>query len=313
MNMSKLGVIFWKELTDYFGSKKFMVLFLIIVLTSISVGYIASQNISTDNALPDYLFLNLFSSSGGTLPSFIFFISFFGPLIGIILGFDAISGERSRGTISLLTAQPIYRDAIINGKFWAGIATVAITLASIIVIMAGLSMYTLGIIPNAKEIARIGVFFVASVIYIGFWLSLGILFSTSTKRSSNSALISIMIWIFITFFIYMIAGVVADQIAPLGQGATQDMIAKNAEVKAMVMRISPAVLFEEISIAILNPSVRVFGYAYERNLQDLIPKPLPLNQSLMVVWPQFIGLIALTIICFAITYIIFMRQEIRST
>ncbi len=311
--MSKLGVIFWKELTDYFGSKKFMILFLIIVFTSISVGYIASQNIDTENALPDYLFLDLFSSSGGALPSLIFFISFFGPLIGIILGFDAISGERSRGTISLLTAQPIYRDAIINGKFWAGIVTVAITLASIIVIMAGLSMYTLGIIPNVKEIARIGVFFVASVIYIGFWLSLGILFSTSTKRSSNSALISILIWIFITFFIYMIAGVVADQIVPLGQGATQEMIAKNAQVKAMVMRISPAVLFEEISIAVLNPSVRVFGYVYEKNLQNFIPKPLPLNQSLMVVWPQFTGLIALTILCFAITYIIFMRQEIRST
>ncbi len=313
MKMSRLGVIFWKELTDYFGSKKFMILFLIIVLTSISVGYIASQNINTDNALPDYLFLNLFSSSGGTLPSLIFFISFFGPLIGIILGFDAISGERSRGTISLIISQPIYRDAIINGKFWAGIATVAITLASIIVIMAGLSMYTLGIIPNAKEIARIGVFFVASVIYIGFWLSLGILFSTSTKRSSNSALISILIWIFITFFIYMIAGVVADQIAPLGQGATQEMIAKNAEIKAMVMRLSPAVLFEEISIAVLNPSVRMFGYTYEKNIQNLIPKPLPLNQSLMVVWPQFIGLIALTIVCFVITYTIFMRQEIRST
>lgn len=312
--MSKVGVIFWKELTDYFGSNKFMVVFLIIVITSLSVGYIASQNITAENAIPEYLFLNLFSSSGGTLPSLIFFISFFGPLIGIILGFDAISGERSRGTISLLIAQPIYRDAIINGKFWAGIATLAITLASIIVIMAGLSMYTLGIVPNAKEIARIGVFFIASLIYIGFWLSLGILFSTSTKRSSSAALISILIWIFVTFFIYMIAGVVADQVSPLTQGATQDMIARHEQIKSMVMRISPAVLFEEISIAVLNPSVRVFGYSYnEKSLESLIPKPLPLNQSIMVVWPQFIGLIALTIVCFAITYLIFMRQEIRST
>ncbi|HID15676.1 MAG TPA: ABC transporter [Candidatus Atribacteria bacterium] len=311
--MSKVSVIFWKELTDYFGSRKFMVLFLIIVFTSLSVGYTASQNIEFDNTLSDYLFLNLFSSSGGTLPSLIFFISFFGPLMGIILGFDAISEERSRGTISLLISQPIFRDAIINGKFWAGIATIAITIASIIVIMAGLSMYTLGIVPNAKEIARISVFFFASLIYIGFWLSLGILFSTSTKRSSNSALISILIWIFITFFVYMIAGVIADQIVPIGQGATQEIIEKNQEIKTMIMRVSPAVLFEEISIAILNPSIRLFGYTSEANIKDLIPKPLPLSQSLTVVWPQFIGLIALTIICFAVTYIIFMRQEIRST
>lgn len=313
MKMGKTSVIFWKEMTDYFGSKKFLILFLTIFLISFSVAYIASQNISTKNTLSDYLFLDLFSSSGGTVPSFIFFISFFGPLIGIILGFDAVSGERSRGTISLLISQPIYRDSIINAKFWAGIAVIGITLASIIVIMAGVSMYTLGIIPNAKELSRISIFFFASVIYIGFWLSLGILFSTSTKRSSNSALISILIWIFITFFVYMIAGVVADEVAPLGQGATESMIARNMQIKTMIMRTSPAVLFEEISIALLNPSIRVFGYVYQKNLQGLIPKPLALKQSLMVVWPQFIGLIALTLICFAITYVIFMRQEIRST
>ena len=40
--------------------------------------------------------------------------------------------------------------------------------------------------------------------------------------------------------------------------------------------------------------------------------PLPLGQSLLVVWPQLTGLIAATVICFAISYIMFMRREIRS-
>lgn len=41
--------------------------------------------------------------------------------------------------------------------------------------------------------------------------------------------------------------------------------------------------------------------------------PLPLGQSFLIVWPQLVGLIALTSICFAVSYIIFMRREIRAT
>ncbi len=41
--------------------------------------------------------------------------------------------------------------------------------------------------------------------------------------------------------------------------------------------------------------------------------PLPLGQSFLIVWPQLVGLIALTSICFAASYIIFMRREIRAT
>ena len=47
-------------------------------------------------------------------------------------------------------------------------------------------------------------------------------------------------------------------------------------------------------------------------VQGAIPSPLPLGQSLLVVWPQLTGLIAATVICFAISYIMFMRREIRS-
>jgi ABC-2 type transport system permease protein len=40
--------------------------------------------------------------------------------------------------------------------------------------------------------------------------------------------------------------------------------------------------------------------------------PLPLLQSILIVMPYIISLIALTVVCFAISYIVFMRQEIRS-
>jgi len=313
--MSRLKVVFWKEFADYFSSRRFLILFIIICITGSSITYIASQIIGQDitKASVGFIFLKLFTSSAGALPSFTFFISFFGPLIGIILGFDAINSEHSRGTMSLVLSQPIFRDSLINGKFLAGLATVAIMLISIILVISGLGLSTLGIVPNLAEILRIGIFFVASVIYIGFWLSLGILFSILFRRTASSALASIAVWIFFTFFIYMVASVIADQLVPVTHTATAEMITKNEYLKKMIMRISPATLFEEIAVAVLNPSVRVFGFVLPTQVKGLIPNPLSLGQSIMVIWPQFVGLIALMVICFAISYVIFMRQEIRAT
>jgi len=313
--MSGLKVVFWKELADNLESRKFLILFIIICLIAISVVYMLSQNISQylDEISSDYIFLNLFTFSAGALPSFIFFISFFGPLIGIIFGFDAINSERSKGTMSTVLSQPIYRDALINGKFFAGLTTIAIMLISIIIIILGLELIVFGIIPNLGELCRMGIFFIASIVYIGFWMSMAILFSIISRQTTTSILISLMIWIFFAFFILMISGVIADQVAPLNQNSTLDMVTKNDSVKNMVMHISPVVLFQEITMATLNPSTRAFNISSLIKAKSLISTPLPLSQSLLVVWPQFVGLIALMLLCFAISYIIFMRQEIRST
>jgi len=59
--------------------------------------------------------------------------------------------------------------------------------------------------------------------------------------------------------------------------------------------------------------VRVFGPMFETQLQGLILTPLSLSQSVLVVWPQFVALVAASIICFAVSYLAFMRKEIRST
>lgn len=40
--------------------------------------------------------------------------------------------------------------------------------------------------------------------------------------------------------------------------------------------------------------------------------PLLLNQSLALIWPQLTGLIAATILLFALGYVLFQRQEIRA-
>ena len=47
--------------------------------------------------------------------------------------------------------------------------------------------------------------------------------------------------------------------------------------------------------------------------QQIIPNTvLSINQSLLLVWPQVVALVALTVLCFAAAYVAFMRQEVRA-
>lgn len=309
-----MRVVFWKELADHFGSKRFIILFFLILIVAGASVYLAGQSLQEsppkDSA---YVFLRLFTQGSGGLPSFLAFLAFFGPLIGVLLGFDAVNSEFSRGTVSRVLAQPIYRDAWINGKFLAGLATLAMALAGIILIIFGLGLYALGFPPDGGELARMATFFVIGLIYLGFWLSLGILFSIVFRQAASSALASIALWLFFTLFLYMAAGLIADQIAPVRLDSPPQVWAHHEQVRDMVLRFSPVALFEEATSAVLIPSYRGLGIATLLTRQDIPTNPLPLGQSLLIVWPQLVGLIALTSLCFGISYVLFMRREIRST
>jgi ABC-2 type transport system permease protein len=48
-----------------------------------------------------------------------------------------------------------------------------------------------------------------------------------------------------------------------------------------------------------------------QQLEGALPTPLPIGQSLLMVWPQVTGLIAGSILLFGLGYYLFMRREIR--
>ena len=84
------------------------------------------------------------------LPSFVSFLCFLVPLMAIGLGFDAVNGEHNRRTLSRILAQPIYRDALLFGKFFAGLFTLAISLIALWLLVIGLGLLMLGVPPGAR-------------------------------------------------------------------------------------------------------------------------------------------------------------------
>ncbi len=318
-------VVFRKELADHFASRRFAILFILVLLAAMFATYIAFQNIRSElTPTTEFVFLKLFTTSVKgwpfLLPPFLFFISLLIPIVGIALGFDAINSERASGNLSRLLAQPIYRDSVINGKFLAGLAVLSIMVVSVIAIVAGLGLRIIGVPPSSEEVLRLLVFVLISVIYGAFWMALATLFSILFKSAATSMLASIGLWVFLFFFMSVfpvIPGAIANAAVPIDQNSSMAMISKNAEVHGIISRISPSTLYGEAVAAIL--SVPALGSASFLALMVIstyasgrMLTPLPFDQSLLLVWPQVMGIIALAVICFAVSYIRFMREEIRA-
>jgi len=315
--MRSILTVYRKELSDHFSSNRFLILLGLIYVAGLSSTYVAVSNIrDVASALDEHVFLYLFTTGGDVLPSFLTFISFFIPIIGIVFGFDAINSERNSGNLSRLLSQPIYRDSVINGKFLAGITTLAIIISSIVFIIAGIGLFSIGVPPLSEDILRLFFFIMICVVYGGLWMGLSILFSVTMNRTAASILTAIAIWIFIMFFLPIIANAIANATVPL-DGATMAEQIRNYTIENSILRVSPSTLFSESVLILLLPSTGHLQLSLvslaTTDVSSMIINPLSLSQSLLQVWPQLVAIVALAIICFAASYIVFMRQEIRST
>lgn len=307
-------VIVNKEISDHVRSWRFIVMIALLILTCMGSLYTALANIG--NAVkpndPDgaFLFAKLFTITDGTLPSFTVFISFLGPLLGIALGFDAINSEHNRGTLSRLMAQPIHRDYVINAKALAALIVISILFFALSFTVMGIGLIRTGIMPTAEEFLRIVAFIVISIFYVAFWLNLSILFSVRFRQPATAALCGISVWLFFTVFYQMIVSVIAKVSAP-NVMATEREIIRYQEFVQNLLRLVPSQLYSDATTTLLMPSVRSLGPLSMEQVIGTVPSPLSLDQSLLLVWPQVTGLIAATLVCFALSYVSFMRKEIR--
>jgi ABC-2 type transport system permease protein len=327
-------VIAAKELTDHVTSVRFLVLLVILALAAAVPLYFASgqlrsaaEQVSGGQAI----FLALFSL-GSDQFSFLRadrFVALLAPLLGIAFGFDAINVERTEGTLPRLVSQPIHRDDVINGKFIAGLGVIAVTLAAMITLVTGFGMLRLGIVPDLSEVVRLVLWLALTVLYVGLWLAFAMLLSVVLRRAASAALIGFGTWLAIVIFgslvITLVANIIAPQPAAVNTLADQQQDLSARQTQQLITRLSPATLYVEATSALLTPvdPVTAQGGAANYNARSIdeliqaadqrrIPSLLSIDQSLLLIWPHVVALVAMTVVLFAAAYVAFMRQEIRA-
>ena len=310
-----LGAVVLKELSDHLTSVRMRVLEWLVVLVAIAALWGAIQQIKETTAEDPFLFLRLFTTSREPLPSFVSFISFLVPLMAIGLGFDSVNSEFNRRTLSRVLSQPIYRDALLFGKFIAGLMTLAISLITLWLLVVGLGLVLVGIPPGAEEIGRSFLLLVVTIIYAGVWLALAMLFSILFRSAATAALVTLGLWLLISFIWPVLAGAVAQIIAPPDPRymALGLQTPATVQVEQFLARLSPSTLFGEVVVALLDPTTRSLGPIYLSQMQGaVLGAPLPIGESMLIAWPQTVGMIASAILLFVIGYVIFQRQEVRA-
>ncbi len=301
-----LGVVVLKELSDHLASARMRVLELLVVLTALAAVYAAITQVRDSTAQDPFLFLRLFTTAQDPLPSFVSFLGFLVPLMAIGLGFDSVNSEHNRRTLSRILSQPIYRDALLFGKFIAGLATLTISLIVLWLLVVGLGLLMLGV-PPGGETGRLLIFLAVSIAYAGVWLALAMLFSVIFRSPATAALVTLGLWLFLSVIWPALAPAIAQAFVPADDQAGLVFAAQ------MLSRLSPSTLFGEAVLAILHPTTRTLGAVYLSQLQGAVMgSPLPLWQSVLVAWPQIVGLVAASILLFVGGYVVFQRQEVRA-
>ncbi len=306
-----------KEVADHIRSWRFIILIALIILTFIAAMYVSLRNLKNavgNTTDPDhvFLYLKLLTTTDNSIPPFHVFISFLGPLLGISLGFDAINSEQNSGTLTRLMAQPVYRDNLLLAKFVSALLVITTLFLSLALLMIGGGLILTGVRMEPQECIRIIAFVILTIVYVAFWLGLAILLSIRFKQAATSALTAIGIWLFFTVFYPIVVNLVLRACLPDPSFLSQDEIAYYNEIILNILRVAPGQLYSDATTTLLIPSVRSLGPLSMEQLAGAIPAPLPVKESLFIVWPQVSGLLAATVVWFALSYYLFMRREIRS-
>jgi ABC-2 type transport system permease protein len=315
-------IIATKEFADHILSVRFFVLLLVLGLAAAIPLYFAADQIRSvapqaSGSRAVFLALFWFGSPDISILTVATFVAIVAPLLGLAFAFDAVNGERSEGTLPRLLSQPIYRDDVINGKFAAGLAVIGLVLVAVVLLISGFGMLRLGIVPHGEEVIRLAAWVLATFLYVALWLSFGLLLSVAVRRAATSALIGFGIWLIFTIFGPLIVQLVQGFVTPSGN-ATPDQILGAVQTREFISRLLPSQLYADISNVLLRPDFGLKNLStpgtigqYQQSQQQ-IPGINSLDQSLLLVWPQVVVLVALTVACFAAAYALFMRQEVRA-
>lgn len=208
-----------------------------------------------------------FRSIEMTIASLVSLVIYLIPLIALLLGFDAIVGERERGSLDLLLSMPITRFEILLGKY-LGLAA-ALTLATV----AGFGLVA---VIWVKQLDANGFFhytgFVLSAVLLGWvFLSLALMLSVFAQDRTRASGMAIATW----FFFVLIFDLILLGALVLSGGQY------GGAVFPFLLLLNPADVFRILNIFTLEDVRTLYGLA------TVMPGSLAepgLLTSVMVAW-----------------------------
>lgn len=152
----------------------------------------------------DNPFLNSFFSL-----DFMSIVTMLMSLLALMFSCDACSGETESGTFRLVFSNPVSRAGVLAGK----ILGIILSLVSVIVFCFLLSAIIVMLHPSVSldtgDWVRVGLFFALCVLYLLFFVGLGVLVSSLNRTSETSAVVCLFLWVATVFIVPNLASYAA--------------------------------------------------------------------------------------------------------
>lgn len=210
-------------------------------------------------------------------------------LLAILVAYDTVSGEKERGTLRLILANRTARHEVLLGKFLAGLLTLIIPITSAFIVgLLMLQLYPMVSLSGADWI-RVGLMYLASLIFISAMYNIGLLFSCLMRRASISLVLGLFFWVVCVVVIPNGSVYVATRIRPLeSREKTDGQVALirrelNTEARSQAMQIYETQSYQHMSE---NDVPGAFGHFYvggcSKDFFEFWQKAYPVTEPLRI-------------------------------
>lgn len=237
MEFRQILTIAAKEFHDRLRNRWVLAVALVFTVFSLAIAYFGGAQQGTVG----------FRSIEFTIASLVSLVIYLIPLIALLLGFDAIVGERERGSLGLLLSLPITRLELLLGKYLGLAAALALsTLAGF-----GLVAVLLYRHMSGAGLYHYAGFMLSSVLLGLAFLSVAVLLSVLARERTRASGLAIAAWFFfvLVFDLLLLGALVATG----GRFA--------GDAFAWLLLLNPADVFRILNVFSLEDVRTLYGLA----------------------------------------------------
>ena len=147
-----------------------------------------------------------------TTPDLLYVVKVILSLCAMLFAFDIVCGEKETGTLRQSLSNGLKRPILVFGKWIGGFSS--FILPFFIAVLLGTTFVILSPVVdmNTRNLIKLGLFLLSSMIYLAVFFSLGLFISCLTHRSSTSLVICLFVWAMLVFLVPNLGNILARQL-----------------------------------------------------------------------------------------------------
>lgn len=258
MDLENVLTLIQKELRDAFRNRWFLLYAVAFAGLSLALAWFSVSGAGSFGV----------AGFGRTTAGLINLILLIVPLMGLTLGAMSLAGEREKGTLVYLLAQPISGAELLLGKF----VGLALALTAALVIGFGLTGILIVFIGGGGDFRIYLTLLVLSVMLAIATLSLGFLISAAVKKAATAVGLALFLWLILVYF------------GDLGLMGTAVVMQMDVEQLLALALINPLQVFKIAAVLDLRDNLEVLGPAGIFAYRTYGGALWPLLVGLLFVW-----------------------------